>query len=106
MLGTTCLVRDLDKDRRTSGEWCARVESNHHSFRNTDLNRARLPIPPRARSEAFPERPEISLAPSGVNGDAPAGASRHRLDHDLDPVFDSLSRVFEGGRQLRERKGV
>src|SRR6266576_3231846 len=48
MLGTTRLVRDLDKDRRTSGEWCARVESNHHSFRNTDLNRARLPIPPRA----------------------------------------------------------
>src|SRR5205823_13845325 len=36
------------KHRRISGEWCARVESNHHSFRNTDLNRARLPIPPRA----------------------------------------------------------
>src|SRR5256885_8942657 len=34
--------------RRNPIEWCARVESNHHSFRNTDLNRARLPIPPRA----------------------------------------------------------
>src|SRR4029077_350741 len=46
-------------DRRE--EWCARVESNHHSFRNTDLNRARLPIPPRARSEA-----------SGAVGDKPS----------------------------------
>src|SRR5689334_2243247 len=37
--------------------WCARVESNHHSFRNTDLNRARLPIPPRARRGPHPALP-------------------------------------------------
>jgi hypothetical protein len=44
------------------------VESNHHSFRNTDLNRARLPIPPRA---PIGGRAEISRPRDHVNRAGP-----------------------------------
>src|SRR5690349_17968582 len=54
--------------------WCARVESNHHSFRNTDLNRARLPIPPRAPVELPGIEPAIQRA-----GDRPTLTQCQRL---------------------------
>ena len=37
----------------TSSRWCPRRDSNPHTLRHTDLNRARLPIPPRGHCYCF-----------------------------------------------------
>ena len=47
-------------------EWCPEEDSNLHSLRNTDLNRARLPIPPSGLVGAHvsgPARPVNALFP-------------------------------------------
>src|ERR1700754_2114290 len=34
--------------------WCGREDSNFHALRHSDLNAARLPIPPRPHAEVGP----------------------------------------------------
>lgn len=58
-------------------EWCAREDSNLHSFRNQILSLARLPIPPRARPAPLSMRQEAFVLKSarGLTGFGPAGGS-------------------------------
>ena len=45
------------------GEWCPGEDSNLHALRHTDLNRARLPIPPpgQVRRSVYAGCPVLSM---------------------------------------------
>ena len=42
------------------GKWCGREDSNFHALRHSDLNAARLPIPPRPHIMGKPGGPGAS----------------------------------------------
>ena len=94
--GATCPIRPFENSVRDAGpsciassEWCGRRDSNPHAVKRSDLNRVRLPIPPRPQSlaaayigqrgkwlEAGPERGQAAGTnlppPHGVAGPATA----------------------------------
>lgn len=67
-------ARLLEPGPRSQGV-CARGDLNPHARRHTDLNRARLPIPPLARVHAAPEYSElVKFTP--CRADAPPKSAR------------------------------
>src|SRR6185437_631314 len=75
--------------RQQEKRWCGREDSNFHALRHSDLNAARLPIPP---------RPHIMVGPR-------RGEARERLANDLRalkryngreplPAFQLVLRIF------------
>src|SRR5437762_10544293 len=65
-----------------SGKWCGREDSNLHGLPHSDLNAARLPVPP---------RPHGALAGEPAGGHVANGARRYKV---------SLSGAPEGSSQL------
>lgn len=52
----------LREERFPEGKWCGREDSNFHGLPHSDLNAARLPIPPR------PHRGRCRFASAGQHG--------------------------------------
>ena len=84
---------------RKSEAWCPGKDSNLHASRHTDLNRARLPIPPPGQVS----RPDLGRRFRGVN--APAGSATCRLPSARPMVQKHCERRSSGRGARREEHG-